>query len=605
MLANLIDDMLVKERKTFEVETAKPLYESVMGAWWHVHEVSDRDVLTVQQRHELPEIIARILVRRGIALDQVPQFLEPTLRAWLPDPFHLIDMDKAAARVADAIMNNETIGVLGDYDVDGATSTSVLLRYFQMLNVKGLYYIPDRIAEGYGPNKQAMDYMVKHQASVCITVDCGTLAFEPIAYAKSIGLDVVVIDHHLGAEQLPDALAIVNPNRLDETSEHGYMAAVGVAFLLIVAVNRLLTDRGYFTTHPTVDLLSLLDIVALGTVCDVVPLKRANRAFVAQGLKILRRRNNIGLSALADVASINEAPGVYHLGFVLGPRINAGGRVGKSDLGTRLLTTSDADEAILLARELDKFNAERKNIEQFVLDEAMQQAAMQNDTPLIMVAGEGWHPGVIGIVAGRIKERFHRPTAVISLDKGVGKASARSIHGVDFGSAIVAANQAGLLLAGGGHAMAAGFSVEQHKKDDLHEFLSKQFLAGVKSHGQRRLYAEGFLSVGAITNDLISQLTMVGPFGAGNAEPCFILPNVCVRKVDVLSGQHLRVIISDSPVTPKTPTIKAMAFRCVDTPLGQTLLQSAGKTIQLACKLRINTWQGVSNPEILIEDVAL
>jgi single-stranded-DNA-specific exonuclease len=581
--------------------------ESVTGAAWHVHDAPERDILTLMQRHDLPEIIARILVARKIDLEKVEDFLAPSLRSWLPDPMHLLDMDKAANRIAQAIINDEVIAILGDYDVDGATSTSLLMRYFASVGGKAIYHIPDRILEGYGPNSAAMSFLHERGAKICITVDCGTLAFEPLEHAANIGLEVIVIDHHLGAEILPKAHAVVNPNRLDELSEHGYMAAVGVAFLLVVAVQRVLQDKGFFTSKPTPDLLQLLDIVALGTVCDVVPLIKANRAFVAQGLKIMRKRSNIGLNALMDVSSMDEPPGVYHLGFLLGPRINAGGRVGKSDLGTQLLTTHDTHMAFELAQQLNHFNTERKAIEQQVLDEAIAQAEANgaDSHALVMVAGEGWHPGVIGVVAGRLKERYHRPTAVISLKEGIGKASARSITGVDFGSAVVAATQAGILVAGGGHKMAAGFTVEQTKLETLREFLIERFEDGVKEFGQKRFRLDGYLTVSAISAALIGMIEKVGPFGSAHPEPCFVLPSVVALKVDIVGAQHLRVIIGDKIGNGKNMSIKAMAFRSVETPLGQTLLNLKGRPVHMAVKLRLNRWQGMNRPEVLIEDVML
>lgn len=594
-------------RGIIQEKPVQSLGTSASGAAWYIRDVSERDVMTAMQRHELPELVARLLVGREIPVDQMMDFLNPSLRYWLPDPLHLLDMEKAAKRVMQAIIQGEMIAVLGDYDVDGATSTALFLRYLTYVGASVTFHIPDRITEGYGPTVQAMEMLHARGARVCITVDCGTMAFEPLEHAASLGLDVIVVDHHLGAEHLPVAYAVVNPNRLDELSEHGYMAAVGVSFLFMVALQRMLQEHGFFNGKKPFDLFQLLDAVALGTVCDVVPLVKANRAYVAQGIKILRQRQHIGLNALMDIASLNEPPGTYHLGFVLGPRINAGGRVGKSDLGTRLLTSQDTNVTSDIARQLNHFNAERKAIEQQVLDEAMMQVEMQQGSSpsLVMAVGEGWHPGVIGIVAGRLKERYHRPTAVISMDKGVGKASARSITGVDFGGAVVAATQAGLLVSGGGHKMAAGFTVEATKVEPLRAFFNERFAAGVQAFGQKRLFADGYLSVGAITVDLITTLEKVGPFGMGHPEPCFIIPSVVIFKVDVLAGQHLRVIIGDTYAEGKGRTIKAMSFRSVGTPLGELLQTQRGKPLHMAVKLRINHWQGTSSPEVFIEDAMM
>ncbi len=580
--------------------------KSVTNTIWKVNKVDEKYVVAAIQKYNLPEIVARILAARNVRLEDIPNFLNPTLKEYLPDPFHLKDMEKAANRVVQAITENQTIAILGDYDVDGATSTSLLVRYFNSIGAKVIFHIPDRILEGYGPNANALSSLYERGAKLCLTVDCGTMSFAPILHAKEIGLDLIVIDHHLSSETLPEAFAIVNPNRLDETSEHGYMAAVGVCFLLIVAVNRILADQNYFVPKKAPDLIQLLDIVALGTVCDVVPLKKANRAFVAQGLKVLRKRQNLGLNALMDVAQINDIPLVYHLGFMIGPRINACGRIGKSDLGTKILTSNDSFEVSELAQQLNSFNIERKEIEQRVLEEALEQVESKNeDFPLIMVSSHNWHPGVIGIVAGRLKEKYHKPVAVLSLDKGIGKASARSISGVDFGSAIVAANQQGLLIAGGGHAMAAGFSVHENNIKALHDFLNEKFRDGVSEFGQRKLYSDGYLTLSAINSELIDKIAMVGPFGTANYEPQFIFPNVFIRKVDILAGQHIKAIVADNYVGGQGKTIKAMSFRSIDTPLGNALLNNVGRNISIVGKLKINNWQGTKQVEILIEDVAV
>ncbi len=569
---------------------------------------NERDIVAIVQKYGLPEIVARILASRKVQIEDVEKFLNPTIRDYLPDPFHLLDMEIAANRLCDAVINNEKIGILGDYDVDGATSTALLLRYFKLLAKDVIFHIPDRILEGYGPNIAAMQKFKDLGCKIVITVDCGTLSFEPIEYAKKIGLDVIVVDHHISEEKLPDAFAIINPNRLDEKSQHGYMAAVGVVFLLIVAINSILRKRDFFLDNKIPDLLQLLDIVALGTVCDVVPLKLANRAFVAQGLKILRKRQNLGLAGLSDIAQIDESPTTYHLGFVLGPRINAGGRVGKSDLGTKLMVSDDIVEIKDIASQLNNFNAERKSIEQMVLDEAIEQVEQNNlnQQPLIMVVGEGWHPGVIGIVAGRLKERYHKPTAVITLDhKNIGKASARSINGVDFGSAIVAANQCGILIAGGGHAMAAGFTVSKDKISDLRHFLNNKFAQAVEKFGQRKLYFEGFLTVSSINEKLIEQIAIVGPFGTSNYEPHFVVSNVIIVKSDVFADSHIRVFIKDANLGDNAPIIKAMAFRSNNTPMGDVLLNQRGCILNIAGKLKINKWQGLNRAELIIEDIII
>jgi single-stranded-DNA-specific exonuclease len=609
----------------------KTIGTSVTGAIWHLNNADERMVLALSQKHNLPEVAARVLAARGLTTDEAENFLNPTLKSLLPDPFHFMDMEKAASRVADAIIKGEKIAIFGDYDVDGATSSGLLKRYFRDCGNDPLIYIPDRIDEGYGPNSEAMLELARRGITLCITVDCGTLSFEPIAAANKAGMEVIVIDHHLSTEMMPEALAVVNPNRIDEVSEYRYLAAVGMCFMLAIAVNSKLRSSGWFTenrhqvsgarsqeshdfdarplatdtlnTEP--DLLSLLDIVALGTVCDVMPLTGLNRAFVAQGLKVLRNRKNIGLNALADVAGIDSIPSAYHLGFVLGPRINAGGRVGKSDLGARLLSTENYDEAIKIAQELNHLNAERKTIEQLVLEDAIAQVE-QGDTeaPIIFASGQGWHPGVIGIVASRLKERYNRPTAVIALDNGIGKASGRSISGIDLGAAIISAQQQGILVKGGGHAMAAGFTVEENKIPELHEYLCKKFTANTEAFSSRKLKIDGYLTVSALNTYLAKSLSKIEPFGVGNPEPLFAVTDAYLAKVDVIGGSHLKCIIGDARAGGKGGTIKAMAFRSVDTDLGRFLLSASGKNLSFAGKIKINNWQGYERAEFFLEDVA-
>ena len=447
---------------------------------WQPRAADERVALAMAQQHGISELLAGILAGRGVALDDVPRFLNPTLRDDLPDPFHLLDMDKAVARIMRALNEKQPIAVFGDYDVDGATSTALLHRYFAALGVSITPYIPDRMKEGYGPSVEGFAKLIDAGAQLIITVDCGTLAHAPIAYAASRGVDVMVLDHHLSSGALPDAVAVVNPNRVDETSPLTHLAAVGVTFLLLVALTKKLREAKFFgagslvlgsgtngpSQHPVPstqhrlepNLLSLLDLVALGTVCDVMPLTGLNRTLVAQGLKVMAGRRNLGLSVLSDVARLDESPNVYHLGFLLGPRINAGGRVGASGLGVALLTSDDAFAAQHMAEILDTHNAERQAIEAMVSEQAFAAAEAQSNLPVIMVAAAGWHQGVIGIVAGRLKEKFQRPAVVVSLENGMGKASARSVTGADFGAAVHAALAEALITHGGGHAMAAGLA---------------------------------------------------------------------------------------------------------------------------------------------------
>ncbi|HEU5047211.1 MAG TPA: single-stranded-DNA-specific exonuclease RecJ [Rickettsiales bacterium] len=585
--------------------------QSVTGRTWRERPFDPRTAMAISQQLGLPEIVGRILASRGIAPHEAEGFLQPTLRAFLPDPFHLKDMDKAARRVAEEIILSKgasaspsSIAIFGDYDVDGATSSALLVRYFRMLGIEPLVHIPDRIKEGYGPNAAALLALKEKGARLVITVDCGTLSFEPLAEAKKAGLDVVVIDHHKGEAKMPECYALVNPNRYDETSPHTQLAACGVVFLLLVAVNKVLKEMG--GTLPLPDLMQLLDIVALGTICDVVPLTGPNRAFVTQGLKIMSRRNNPGINAAMDVGRLTEAPTAYHAGFVIGPRINAGGRVGKPDLGVRLLSTDDVLEARAIAAELDAFNAERKAIEALVQEEAMQDAITLPESDAVIVVGRAsWHPGVIGIVAGRLKEHFGKPTAVIALKDGVGKASARSIPGIDLGAAVISANQAGLLLGGGGHAMAAGFSVAEDGIQALREFFNQRLASKVAELAREKiLHYDGHVSLQGITPDLVQMIERAGPFGAGNHSVRLLLPKVRAVRVDIIGDGHVRAILVDAEAGSTSSGLKCMAFRSADTPIGQTLLNARGKPLHVAGQVKINLWQGRQSVDFYIDDVA-
>ena len=576
---------------------------SVSGRRWHDRLTDERAALSISQRFGLPEIVGRVLAARGVAADEVETFLNPTLKALLPDPAELLGMAEAIERLVRAINDGETVAVFGDYDVDGATSAALLVRYFAALGRATPVYIPDRLEEGYGPNEAALKKLAADGARVVITVDCGTTAFAPLAAAADAGIDVIVVDHHVAEPRLPPAVAVVNPNRLDETSPHGQLAAVGVTFLLIVALNRALRDAYWFGEgHPEPDLRAWLDMVALGTVCDVVPLTGVNRALVAQGLKVLARRGNVGLAALADVAGIDERPGAYHAGFILGPRVNAGGRVGEAGLGVRLLTTDDAVEARAIAERLDGYNRDRQRIEAEVLEHATEMAEARAEDPVVVVAAEGWHPGVIGIVAGRLRERFDKPACVVALGGGIGKGSGRSVRGVALGAAVIAAHQSGLLVNGGGHEMAAGFTVEEDKVDALRTFLADHVLRQLGgAEPVSGLKLDGALAPAGATVELVETLESAGPFGAGNARPRFAVPAVRLVKADVVGKDHVRCIVTAQDGGPR---LKAIAFRCVDTPLGQALLSAGGAPLHLAGHLRPDTWRGEVSVQLVVEDAA-
>ncbi len=575
---------------------------SVTGRRWRARNTGDdRLSLQLAQRLGVPELIARLLAAREIAADAADRFLKPTLRDWLPDPSHLLDMEKAVERLVAAVKNRELIAVFGDYDVDGATSSALLHRYLASVGGKVRVYIPDRMTEGYGPNAPALRKLKAEGASVAITVDCGTTAFDALSEAKAAGLDVLVIDHHTAEPSLPEAFAVVNPNRLDETSPHRTLAAVGVAFLLVVGLNRALRKAGWFASRPEPDPLAWLDLVALGTVCDVVPLVGVNRALVAQGLKVLRRRANAGLAALADVARVQTEPEAYHLGFLLGPRVNAGGRVGRSDLGARLLALDDASEAKAIAAELDRFNAERQAIEAQVLEQAMARAGELADAPVMVVGSEGWHAGVIGIVASRLKDHFNRPVCVVAVERGIGKGSGRSIAGAALGPAVIAARQAGLLINGGGHAMAAGFTVNAERIADLAHFLGEHMKPQLSAIDPvQSLGFDGALAPAAATPELVELVQAVGPFGAGNAEPRFALTGVKIVKADVVGEKHVSCVMTGSDGS----RLRGIAFRSLDNGLGAALLQARGSALHVAGKLRLDTWNGRRQAQLHVEDAA-
>lgn len=577
---------------------------SVTGRRWLLRQADARAGLALSQRLGLPEIVGRVMAARGIDLDAAEQFLEPTLRDALPDPASLIGMEEAAQRLAAAIRDGEPLAIFGDYDVDGATSSALLARFLSALGVPARVYIPDRIAEGYGPTTPAMLRLRAEGVKLVITVDCGTTAFEPLEAAGEAGLDVLVVDHHVAEPALPRAVSVVNPNRLDDTSGQGTLAAVGVSFLFAIATNRVLRDSGWYKDQgkKEPDLLALLDLVALGTVCDVVPLIGLNRAFVSQGLKVMARRRNPGLVALADVARVDSKLSEYHAGFLLGPRVNAGGRVGEAPMGAQLLMTQNSAEAVEIAQRLDAWNTERREIEAQVLEDAMNQVEKSDTSAaLVVAAGEGWHPGVIGIVAGRLKERFNRPAFVIGFDGDMGKGSGRSVEGVDLGSIVIAARQAGLLVNGGGHKMAAGLTVERGKLDEMRAFMEERVAHDIASNAViPTLRIDGAMALSGVQPDFVAALEKLAPFGSGNAEPRFALTSVRVAKADVVGTGHVRCFLSDST----GGRLKAIAFRAVGEPLGDALLDKSGLGLQLAGKLRPDTWQGRNDVQLIIDDAA-
>ncbi|HEX8840150.1 MAG TPA: single-stranded-DNA-specific exonuclease RecJ [Sphingomicrobium sp.] len=552
-------------------------------------------------------LVDELLLARGVAREDLARHREPRIRDFLPDPSCFQDMDKGAQRLADAVQRGETIAIFGDYDVDGATSAALLVLLLRRLGSEPMVYIPDRLMEGYGPSGKALVELKAKGASVAVCVDCGAQAFDALAEAKAAGLDVVVVDHHQCASLLPVAHALINPNRLDESEDgaaHGHLAAVGMAFLLGVALVRELRCRGFFKALAEPKVIDLLDLVALGTVADVARLKSLNRAFVTQGLRVMAARQNVGLAALAEAARLVKAPSCRDLGFALGPRINAGGRVGKSDLGVRLLTCTDPEEARSIAAELDRLNEERRAIEMLVCEQAEAQAQEQADAPVITVMSGGWHQGVIGIVAGRIKERFGRPAIVIAeTEDGTGKGSGRSISGVDLGAAVLAAKDSGLLIAGGGHAMAAGLTLPAGGLERLRDFLNDRLAADVeKSRSDRALLLDALLAPGGVAAGLCDALDAAGPYGAGWPSPRVAAGPVRLLRTGVVGDGHVRGLGCGDD----GKSFKWIAFRSASTPLGQALLASAADARWwLAGTIKRDEWNGGNAAEMHLEDAAL
>ena len=556
---------------------------------------AERQAEAISQATGLPDTLARVLANRGIDPQHAATFLTPSLKELMPDPSSLLDMDKAAARIFTALQTRQRIAIFADYDVDGATSAAQLLSWFKALDTEATLYIPDRLTEGYGPNDAAMKSLGEaHDLVIC--VDCGTVAHGPVQVAVDARADVVILDHHLGGETLPPALAVVNPNRQDETSEHTYLCAAAVVFLTLVAVNRHFREAG-LSAPP---LLDMLDLVALGTVADVAPLVGFNRALVRQGLTVMAARNRPGLVALGDVSKINSAPKAYHLGYLLGPRINAGGRIGKADLGTRLLTASEPHEAEALAERLNTLNTERRDIESQVQAAAEAQAEERGlDGPLIWAAGEGWHPGVVGIVASRLKEKFNRPAVVIGIsDEGLGHGSGRSINGVDLGAAIAALAREGVILKGGGHKMAAGLSVLAAGIEPAMAALAEKLLKqGAAEAGPRDLNITA--TIGGATPELIEQIEAAGPFGAGAPAPRFAIPSARIRFAKPAGESHLRLTLDNGG-----GPIDVIAFRAFESDLGQTLLNHAGQPFHFVGRLEIDEWGGRRKAKMQLEDAA-
>lgn len=576
--------------------------KSLNGNIWRFLSPDDRMVELAAQKYNLPFLIAKILVGRHVEIDDIPDFIIPKLQNLMPDPYVLKDMEKAAQRIAAAVTAKQKIAVIGDYDVDGATSSSVLRLFLENVGLDPMVHIPER-DEGYGPSVKAVDEFVARGAELLITVDCGTTAFDVFDHAAAVGLPVIVLDHHEAEVRLPNVFALVNPKRLDESDNYPYLkylAAVGVVFLTVVAVNRCLRKQGFYAGGNEPDLKQWLDLVALGTVCDVVPLLGLNRAFVRTGLAVMAQRQNIGLKALIDKSAINEAPTSYHLGYVLGPRINAGGRVGDSSLGNRLLCSRDSFQAAALAEELDGFNVQRKEIEAYVLLQAMETLeGTPQSYPMAFVYGHDWHQGVIGIVAGKLKERYNLPAFVMSVEADEVKGSARSIPGLDLGALIMAAKEKGILTKGGGHLMAAGFSLTEDRIEDFRAFAGEYIQRSLKDETLTPvLDVDGCIDVSAATPDFITRLESLEPYGAGNPEPKLMLSDALITRADIVGSGHVRCFLGSL----NGGSLKSMAFRCADGEMGKALLNGAGKTFNLVGVLRRDNWQGRNQAQFIIED---
>ena len=580
--------------------------ESLSGKKWLYRNLDERKIAYFVQKYNFPEILARILVARHIEEEALTSFLHPTLKHNLPDPYILKDAEKTALRIVESIERHEKIGIMGDYDVDGATSSALLKLFLESLGIRTRVFIPDR-DDGYGPNIEQMEIFYKDGIRLVATVDCGMTAFEPIDYGTKLGLDIVIIDHHEPERMLPNAYAVVNPKRLDEDKDNPChsMAAVGVVFLVVVAINRLLRERGFFKGREAPELKKWLDLVAFGTVCDVVPLKGVNRLFVQTGLKQVRRSQNIGLKALVEISKISEPVSAYHLGYILGPRINAGGRVGQSDLGMKLLSTFDEIEAQTIANELEDLNVLRREIETQVLEEADIQAqkAIEEGKPYLLVHGNAWHQGVVGIVAGRLKEKYNLPCFALSIEKGEAKGSSRSIPGIDLGTIVITALQKGILLRGGGHPMAAGFSLEEGKIKEFEDFLT-DFIqkASENLHDtSAELEIDGVLDIKGVTVDLLKRLDVLEPYCESNPEPRFVIQNVLIKKTIITKNGHVICKLSGQT----GGYLDAVCFRAEETEIGKALLSNnPAQSYNMAGYLRLDTWRGKNKVQLFIQDVA-
>ncbi len=577
---------------------------SVTGKNWILKKFDQEKIVYLKDNFFLDEITAKLLVLRNIKIEDVKSFLSPSIKNFLPDPNNLLDMEKSSLRTLKAINNKERIGIFGDYDVDGASSIALLGKYFEELKLQYEIYIPDRKTEGYGPSIKGFKKLIENNVKIIFTVDCGTLSFEAINFAKKKNIDVIVLDHHQSEINLPKAYSIINPNRLDDQSNLKYLCASGVSFMFLVSINRLLRTSNWFKKNSIIepDLIKYLDLVSLGTVCDVVPLTGLNRAIVKQGLKIFKEKKNLGLKTLIDICKIETNLSIYHLGYIIGPRINAGGRVGKCSHGANLLLNSNPKEAFKIATELNQYNKERQMLEQDLINKILKEVKNKLSDPILVLQGTNWHEGIIGIVAARLKDKYNKPVIVISLRDGIGKASARSIVGFDIGSAIIAATQKKILLKGGGHKMAGGFSITISNIEKFKTFLIKKFKNINDDLAQRKpLYLDSKIAPSAVNIDFYDKINILSPFGSGNPEPKFVVENLKPINSKIVGEKHIKSVL----IGPEGTCLKTVAFNAIDSELGGYLLKKNSSTFNIAGKLSLNEWRGQKNVEFIIDDISV
>ena len=577
---------------------------SVSGKNWILKKYNQEDSIFIKETFSLDEITSKLLSIRKIKKEEIHSFLNPSIKNFLPNPNNLIDMDKSTLRTVKAILNNEKIGIFGDYDVDGAASTALLGNYFNELNLNYEIYIPDRKKDGYGPSINSFKELINKKVKLIFTVDCGTLSFDAINFAKEKEIDVIVLDHHQSEIKLPKAFSVVNPNRFDDKSNLQYLCAAGVSFVFLVSLNRALRTDNWFNTKDINEpnLINYLDLVSLGTVCDVVPLVGLNRAIVKQGLKVIKSRKNLGLKTLLDICKIESNPSIYHIGYLIGPRINAGGRVGKCSHGANLLLNKDPKNSFHLASELDQFNKERQLLEKDLLQKIFNETNNHINDPVLILSGSNWHEGIIGIVAARLKDKFNKPVIIISLDGDLGKASARSIVGFDIGAVIIAAVQENILLKGGGHKMAGGFSIEVGNIEKLKNFVFKKFKnINIDLTTDRPLLLDSVISPSAVNLDFYNKVAILSPFGSGNPEPKFIINDVKTIHGKIVGEKHIKSILKGSDGS----TIKCIAFNAVENDIGAYLTKKNNKSFNIAGKLSLNEWKGQSNVEFIIDDISV